>query len=138
MRPYSDNLDSVLSSTTVTGLELAGTTSSLTDSLTTIATITNAAGSGVSGAAGVILRGAPYVAIPISGATFLNGLRAGNSEEMFSGGYGLTTIGVALVSPEVAAGMALAKILYDVTAPPKESIFTEAALLLPAQVCTGG
>jgi hypothetical protein len=107
----------------------------LTDTMTGVATLTNAVQPSVG--ASMILRGAPYVAAPVAGITLLHGIQAGNSEEDFSGSYGLATLAVGTIQPEVALGMALAKLVGDLTRPSPPSIFDVAATLGPSSACTG-
>lgn len=123
---------------TLSGSDALGTLSGLNDLADTGATLIKAAGKNATGIPGTVSTLAPLVAAPISGLTLDEGVQSGDQQKMFDGGYGVVTLIVSTFAPEVAAGMALGKVLGDFATPNDNdpNILERAALAPPAQKCT--
>jgi RHS repeat-associated protein len=70
----------------------------------------------------------------VAGAAFAvsdiqSGLQSGNRDQVFSGSYSLTALGVGIAFPPVGLGMGIAKVVDDVTKPPPRDLLEEAAKL---------
>jgi hypothetical protein len=124
----------------ISGADIVGTVGVFTDTGGSIATLLDETGSSVTGLAGDVAKGAPFVAAPISGVALLHGIQTGNSQQTFNGTYGLTALAVGVAIPPMGIGMALAKVIDDISEPdePPSSIFDLAASLPPASSCGGG
>lgn len=126
-------------SSAVTGADVLGTLGALNDTGTAVGTVLSETGADVTGAAGGFLRAAPYAAAAFSGVTLLHGYYSGNSEQKFSGYYGIATLlasAIPVAGTGIAIGMALAKIVSDTSSSP--DVFEMAATLPPSSGCVRG